>query len=185
MGYIFDPDFMHGVCQKSLGLPKDDMFDQITADLDDEYHGHVYTGRRRWILSGAGGVVGQISVLHASVTEYVLLFGAPLPTSGRRGRHRTTIWGFYLEGAVNLFEEGELGRRAYGAGDFEILRKGHSAGVEVAEGTWLLQYARGPISSMTQYAVGDSLRIGDRRAAVATLARFARLGGGQLLRGKI
>lgn len=50
------------------------------------YPGHILPDEDlQWIFVNAGGWMGSICVLHASLTEYVLLFGTALDTGGHSG----------------------------------------------------------------------------------------------------
>ena len=40
---------------------------------------------REWLFINAGGWMGSMYVLHASLTEYVLFFGTALDTQGHSG----------------------------------------------------------------------------------------------------
>ena len=39
----------------------------------------------QWIFVNAGGWMGSMCLLHASLTEYILLFGTAVDTSGNSG----------------------------------------------------------------------------------------------------
>lgn len=186
MAHIIDPDFVNAVGQKAIGLPKEDMFDQIADDLAREYGDHVDTGPRRWMLSNAGGVMGEVALVHASLSEYILFFVAPVATAGHSGRYRAQLWDFYLAGRVHSYEEGELDTVTYEPGDFSSLRKGRATGVEIEAGTILLEYARGPIPTMVPFGLSDSVfSTLDLRTIFATSRRYGWLALRELLRGKI
>lgn len=186
MAYIFDPEILNTIAKKAIGLEKEDMFDQLTADLAAEYPGHIETGVRRWMFSNAGGMMGEIALLHASLSEYVLLFAAPVATGGHSGRYRTHLWDFYLAGQAKTYEEGELDCAIHEAGDFSTILKGRAAGVEISAGTYVLEYARGPIPTMLTFGLLDSMfSTFDLKTIWRTNRAFSRLVLRELRQGKI
>src|SRR5438067_862803 len=78
MGYLFDPEALYALVSKAQGLELDDLLDAVLEDCASRYPGHVLTGPPEWILLPNGSMLGQLAVLHASVREYLSLFGAPV-----------------------------------------------------------------------------------------------------------
>ncbi|MBW2235952.1 MAG: isomerase, partial [Deltaproteobacteria bacterium] len=87
MGHLFDPEELQQITNRRCDEPLEQAFDTITADLAAAYPGHIYTGPRRWVLNNAGGAMGQLTLLHASLSEYILFFGTPIGTTGHSGRY--------------------------------------------------------------------------------------------------
>ena len=64
----------------------DRVFELVVDKLSATYPGHILTAEKQeWIFINCGGWMGSFLVLHASVTEYVLLFGTGIHTSGNSG----------------------------------------------------------------------------------------------------
>ena len=69
-----------------LGPKYDEGFRKVHAELQKTYPGHILpTNDLQWIFVNAGGWMGSMCLLHASLTEYVLFFGTALDTSGHSG----------------------------------------------------------------------------------------------------
>ena len=74
------------LCLSPAGKDHKAAFSYIEEELSLHYPGHILPKHRReWIMLNAGGWMGAMYLLHASVTEYVLLFGTGIDTSGHSG----------------------------------------------------------------------------------------------------
>lgn len=61
-------------------------FDKIATVLRRKYPGHILPEEdMQWIFMNAGGWMGSMCLLHASLTEYILFFGTAVETSGHSG----------------------------------------------------------------------------------------------------
>ena len=186
MGYIFDPHRVHELVQAGVGVGHEEMFDAVTQALAEAYPGHIYTGPRRWVFNNAGGAMGQIHLLHASLTEYILIFGTPIGTEGHSGRYRTEVYDFVLEGEFWCYVEGETKRSTFGPGSFAFLGPNAAKGYRIADACWMVEYSRGLIPSMLPFGLADSVvSTLDLRSTSRTLGQYAQLVVGSLLKGKL
>lgn len=100
MSTIFDPEVLGTCAREGVGLPADQAFDAITRKLAERYPRWVDAGPRRWILNNAGGAMGQLTLLHCSITEHLLFFGSPIGTEGHSGRYATEVWDWVFDGEM-------------------------------------------------------------------------------------
>lgn len=185
MAHLFDPRRLHESAQRAVGLPHPAMIRSVIADVAAAYPDHVET-TERWIMSLAGGATGIMTVLHASLSEYVLIFGTPVGTEGFSGRYRIDIHDFLLAGEMWTYTEEDWATRAITRpGEAAFLRRGQVKGFRTAEGTWMLEYGRGPIATCLPMALSDALVSLDGTTIWATLSVCARLTLKELRRGKI
>lgn len=176
MPYIFKPDILHTISTKSIGLPYEVMFEVIRSELEQKYPGHICP-QIEWIINNAGGCMYAVSVLHASLNEYLLIFGTSIGTAGHTGRHFTEIYDFVIDGELWYFcEDRPFERVVRKAGDRYYLGKFQSEGLCIKEKAWVLEYARGPIPLMLPFGFADSLfSTLDLKSVFRTLWIYGRL----------
>ncbi|KAI7867435.1 ERG2/sigma1 receptor-like protein [Spinellus fusiger] len=113
--YIFDQNVLHTVAKRNIELYSNDtrlMLNNIAKDLDKEYPGHVQL-KEEWVFNNAGGAMGSMWILHASITEYVIIFGTPVGTEGHTGRFFADDYFIILEGEQWAYNAGALTREVY------------------------------------------------------------------------
>lgn len=176
MGYIFEPDDLHVIASKAVGLPFDDMVHTVIDELDKAYPGQIET-TPEWLFTMAAGFKGSMTVLHASMSEYLIIFGSPIVTSGFSGRWLIEIHDSMLAGEMWSFTEDNPGERVVsGPGDRVFLEKGQGKCVAIPNEAWMLEYARGPIASALPLGLADSvLSCGDFASVIKTIKVYNRL----------
>ena len=86
--YLFDPHKLHQIAKVASQLTdRSKMFPYIIEELNKEYPGHICT-TQHWIYNNAGGAMGQMTLLHASLREYLILFGTC-------GWNRRSFWALF------------------------------------------------------------------------------------------
>ena len=186
MGHVFDPEIIHECTNKGIGLPIEEAFNVITDALSQEYPEHIHTGPRDWMFNNAGGAMGQMTFLHASLSEYILLFGSPIRTEGHSGRYRTEVWDFMIAGEMWCYHEGDCERQVFKPGDGAYLGESRAKGYCLPDHGWMVEYARGPIPSMVPFGIADTaLSTLDMRNLGRTLTTYGVHVVKNLLRGKV
>jgi hypothetical protein len=186
MGYLFDPVTLHEISKKGVGLPFDGMVSVVSDELSRAYPGHIET-TPNWIFSLAGGATGIMTILHASLSEYIIIFGTPVGTEGFSGRYHIDIYDYVMAGEMRTYTERDLGEpRVSGPGEWQVLHRGQVKGFKLPEAVWLLEYGRGPIFTALPMALGDAVFSGmDATTIVRTLWNYGKLAARELFRGKI
>ena len=157
MKYVFEPEVLQEVVRSHLDLPLEEMVTVITHDLAERYPGLIDT-EPEWFFNNAGGAMGQLTILYASFREYLIFFGSPIGGGGHTGRYRfAEDYAIVLDGEMWHHGEGDLRRQEYRPGDMVHLPRSTARGYRIADGTWILEYARGSIPSMLPFGVADTL----------------------------
>ena len=185
MGCIFNPHVLHQIARAHLELPHQEMVCGIARELARAYPGHLET-REEWMLSLAGGAMGIMTVLHGSLSEYVLIFGTPIGTEGFSGRYHIGIFDFLLAGEMWTYTEDAFRTATISRpGDMAYLGPGQAKGFRLKAGTWMLEYGRGPVVTALPFALGDALLAFDGPTIARTLKVYGRLVLRELRQGKV
>lgn len=185
MGYIFEPEVLHGIVREVIGLPLPAMIEEIRARLSERYPGHILQDSD-WIFNNAGGAMGQMLVLHASITEYVMIFGSSIGTEGHSGRFFASDYFYILEGEQWAYAEGDLERRVYKPGDLHVLPPGKAEGYRMPDRCYALEYARGIIPAMLPFGFADTFSSTlDLSSIGRTVAVYTKAVVSNLVRGKL
>ena len=157
MKYVFEPETLIEVAHSHLDLPLEEMITAITQDLAERYPGLIDT-EPEWFFSNAGGAMGQLTILYASLREYLIFFGTPIGNGGHTGRYRfAEDYAIILDGEMWHYGEGDLQRKEYRRGDVVYLPRGEAKGYRMVERGWILEYARGAIPTMLAFGVADTV----------------------------
>jgi C-8 sterol isomerase len=185
MGYVFEPNVLHEIVKSSLGTPMDQMVPRLAASIGDRYPGHV-AREPEWVLNNAGGAMGAMAVLHASLTEYLIVFGSPIGTEGHSGRFWADDYFFILDGEQWAYQPGATHREVYRPGDLHLMPRGVAKGYRIPDHCWALEYARGWIPLMLPFGLADVLSSTlDFRSLARTMRIYSQSAIGQLARGKL
>jgi hypothetical protein len=86
----------HHYSYSNSGREIQQAFQKIASELQEHYPGHILpTKHREWVMHKYSGMTLSMTILHASLTEYVLLTGSALDTDGYLGTHATLKLFYY------------------------------------------------------------------------------------------
>lgn len=157
MGHIFSPEKIHEIGRRATGLPFPEMVRRIIDDLDAAYPGHI-EAKEDWLFSIVAGATGVMTVLHASLSEYVIIFGSAVGTEGFSGRYAVEIFDCVTAGEMWTYTDDNVGERVITRpGELAHLARDRVKGFRIHENTWMLEYGRGIIPTALPIAVGDSV----------------------------
>ncbi|EAQ85888.1 hypothetical protein CHGG_07141 [Chaetomium globosum CBS 148.51] len=187
--YIFKLDQLQDVSSRAIEKHGDDT-QAIVKYIVDELAGQVsltsfVNQDEEWVFNNAGGAMGAMYIIHASITEYLIIFGTAVGTEGHTGRHTADDYFHILTGTQTAYVPGSYAPEVYPPGSIHHLRRGTVKQYKMADSCFALEYARGWIPPMLFFGFADGL---SSTLDVPTLWRTSWLTGkqmiGNLARGK-
>lgn len=158
--YVFELDHLADLHKRSLENHGNDtraavkyIVDELSAKLPP----HVVNVEEDWVFNNAGGAMGAMYIIHASVTEYLIVFGTAVGTEGHTGRHTADDYFHILYGEQQAYVPGEYEPERYPQGTIHHLRRGEVKQYKMPEACFALEYARGWIPPMLFFGFADGL----------------------------
>ncbi len=133
----------------------------IHTRLLARYPSHIVSysvsSRPLWLTNLAGGFKTQMLLFHASLSEYIMIWGAQLETTGHSGRNWAEFHDIIISGQGVWWGEGDLTVKVASPGSY-IHTPPFSGGiVHLSRGTFMLEYCRGVIPALLPFGLADSL----------------------------
>ncbi|KAF8504813.1 C-8 sterol isomerase [Russula emetica] len=160
--YVFDPVHLHELQLSALSASPNNtsgMISHILSNLTATYPNtrvSINTNNSEWVFNNAGGAMGAMYVIHASITEYLIIFGTPLGTEGHTGLHPADDYFHILVGEQWAFQPGALEMERYQPGDVHLMRRGVAKQYKMHEGCWAMEYVRGWVPLMLPFGFADT-----------------------------
>ncbi|XP_074052663.1 sigma non-opioid intracellular receptor 1 isoform X1 [Macrotis lagotis] len=155
--FVFQREEIAQLARQYAGLDHELAFSRLIVELRRLHPGHILEDEDlQWVFVNAGGWMGSMCLLHASLSEYVLLFGTAIDTGGHSGRYWAEISDTIISGTFRQWREGTTKSEVYYPGDTIIHSPGEATAVQWGAGTWMVEYGRGFIPSTLGFALADT-----------------------------
>lgn len=159
--FVFDQNRLQALAK--VGIEKagpnataDAVVSAVINEVHKAYPDYVVnTGE--WLFNNAGGAMGSMTVLHASFSEYLIMFGTALGTEGHTGRFLADDYFTIVQGEQWAYPANSRVKEIYGPGDMHHLPRGVAKQYRMPDNCWALEYARGDIPSMLFFGFADGL----------------------------
>ncbi|KAJ8481291.1 hypothetical protein ONZ45_g15359 [Pleurotus djamor] len=161
--YVLDAGKLHQLSRDAItihGENMDAIVHHIVTNLTAEYPSNkinINPNEKEWFFNNAGGAMGGVYVIHASITEYLMVFGTPLGTEGHTGIHTADDYFNILVGEQWAYTLGSYEMERYPAGSVNLMPRGVRRQYKMHEGCFALEYARGWIPPMLIFGSADAI----------------------------
>lgn len=161
--YVFDPEVLQKLSQEAIAETEganspNALFENLHGKLKATYGDYISEyNYDDWMFNNAGGAMGQMIILHASLTEYLIIFGSATGTEGHTGHHLADDYFTILTGVQSAAYYNQTVETQYKPGDVHHLPYGYAKQYSLTPGGFALELAQGYIPTMLIFGFADSI----------------------------
>lgn len=161
-GYIFDPLVLQSMVQDTITENPEAnntvLFNSLSAKFQDRYAPYVNPiNYDNFHFSNAGGAMGTFFIFHASLTEYLIIFGTAIGTEGHTGHHLADDYFIIVSGEQTAAYAHENMPTVYKPGEIHHLPYGMGQQYAMPAGAFAVELAQGYIPTMLLFGFADSV----------------------------
>lgn len=158
--YVFTPSELQDLAWNAIDRHGNDTASVVRFIVSDlaTRHPRLVNVDEEWVFNNAGGAMGAMYIIHASITEYLIIFGTAVGTEGHTGRHTADDYFHILRGEQMAYKPGTgvFKPERYPQGTVHHLRRGDVKQYKMEGVCFALEYARGWIPPMLAFGYADS-----------------------------
>jgi C-8 sterol isomerase len=162
--WVFDPKVLQDVAKRGMAAAQAangqnasaaQIIQHVILSAKERYPNDIKISNE-WLFNNAGGAMGSMTILHASFSEYLIIFGTAVGTEGHTGRFFADDYFTIIYGEQWAYLADSHEKEVYRPGDQHHLPWLQAKQYKMPDACWALEYARGNIPSMMGFGLADS-----------------------------